>query len=116
MNTEQLTEDGQAMRRLMGDGISADGIAAALDCHLQKVRAIIDERPTAGGQVWGTREDIMRLYGLKAARAAALLRKVQEGGKVRMQRPSGADKRGTYYHLGDIEKAWSYEPLPAANK
>lgn len=116
MNAEQLTEDGQDIRRLLGDGLSADGLAAALDCHLQKIKAAVNERPAAGGQEWGTVQDIGRLYGLKKSRVTELVNKLKEAGKVRMQRPSGAENKGTYYNLADIEKAWNYEPLPAANK
>ncbi|MBQ7022658.1 MAG: hypothetical protein IJN29_03700 [Akkermansia sp.] len=109
MKLEQLTEDGQDLRRVMGDSPVAtpDDLAAFGDCLLQKMRRIAEEQPAPLGRKWGTTKDVMRLYGLKKARASELLSELKEARKVRIQKPSGADKKGTYYHLGDIEKAWN---------
>lgn len=115
MKPEQLTEDGQEIRRLLGDGLSADGLAAALDCHLQKVRSIVENRPAPIGRVWATAGEVASMYGLKSKQIFDWLNKAKESGKVRTQLPSGGAK-GLYYNIADLDALWKVEPLKSAAK
>ncbi len=116
MKQEQLSENGQEIRRLLGDGLSANGLAAALDCIYQKLKQDMADRPAAIGQEWATVENIMVMYGLGKAQASSWLKKAAESGCVRVQLPSGGCK-GRYYNLADLAKLWKVDPLPpAANK
>lgn len=104
-----LTDEGQALRRLLGADTVAtpETLARGLSWMLSKLREEIQEHPAAAGQVWGTVEDFMVRYGWKKSQAHSHLTRLAERGAVRIQKPNGADKRGTYYNISDVEKAWS---------
>lgn len=116
MKPEQLTVDGQEIRRLLGDGLSADGLAAALSCLYQKLKQDMADRPAPVGQVWAKAEDVATMYGLGSKQVHQWLNKARASGKVRVQRPSGGS-RGVYYNIADLYNLWEVEPVKsAANK
>lgn len=111
MNTPALNDEGEALRRLLGSETVAtpEMLARGLTWLCSKIREEIQARPAAAGQVWGTVEDFMVRYGWKKSQAHLHLTRLAERGAVRIQKPNGADKRGTYYNIADVEKAWSVE-------
>lgn len=106
-----LPDEGEALRRLLGSETVAtpEMLARGLTWLCSKIREEIQARPAAAGQVWGTVEDFMVRYGWKKSQAHLHLTRLAERGAVRIQKPNGADKRGTYYNIADVEKAWSVE-------
>ena len=111
MSTPSLTDEGEALRLLLGNETVAtpETLTRGLVWILSKVREELQNRPAAAGQVWGTVEDFMIRYGWKKSQAHLQLTRLAERGAVRIQKPNGETGRGTYYNIADVEKAWSVE-------
>ena len=117
MNPDALTEEGQALRRLLGDVpvVTPDGLAAFGCWLLSTLKAHAEDTPADVGQVWARPLQIAERFGVKRAQVNAWLARLVEQGKVRRWQPETAKgtKGDTYYSLPDLEKAWSLDPLPA---
>ena len=114
MNINNLTEDAQALRLLLGDMpvITPDSLAAFGGWMLAKMKEL-DKRSGSGGQVWARPSQIAERFGVKRAQVASWLSRLVEAGKVRRWQPETA--RGTagetYYNLEDLEKAWTIKSV-----
>lgn len=113
MTPSSLPEEGQALRRLLGDEpfVTPDSLAAFGSWMLAKLKEHTEEQPSTAGQVWATCKQIQKRYGISKSRANDWLANLTRNKKVRTQKPY-ADKRGMYYHLGDIEAAFSENCAP----
>lgn len=111
MSYPALTDEGEALRRLLGGETVAtpETIARGLTWLCVKLREEIQSTPSAPCQEWGTVEDFCRRYGMKKSQMHLHLTRLAYSGAVRIQKPNGAGKRGTYYNIRDVEKAWSVE-------
>lgn len=108
-----VDEEKAILSRLLGSGLSTDGLAAGLQWVLAMVRKELAERPGTGGQEWGRVQDVMRIYGVSRSQANAWLDRLRELGKVRVGNPiSGTKGKGdTLYYLPDIEAAFMENAL-----
>lgn len=117
MNADALTDEGQALRRLLGDApvVTPDGLAAFGSWLLATLKAQAQETPAEGGQMWARPSQIAARFGAKRSQVNTWLARLVEQGKVRRWQPetSKGTKGDTYYSLPDLEKAWSLDPLPA---
>ena len=115
MNPDALPEEGQALRRLLGDApvVTPDGLAVFGSWLVATLKA--QDRPAEVGQKWARPLQIAERFGVKRAQVNAWLARLGEQGKVRRWQLETAKgtKGDTYYSLPDLEKAWSLDPLPA---
>lgn len=113
MNPGALTEDGQALRRLLGDVPVAtpDGLAVLGSWLLATLKAHIESNQVTGKQEWARPLQIAELFGVKRAQVNTWLSRLVAQDKVRRWQPETAKgtKGDTYYYLPDIEKAWSVD-------
>lgn len=117
MNPDAMTDEMQALRRLLGDElvVTPDSLTVGLGWLLAKLKAHAEDTPADVGQVWARPLQIAERFGVKRAQVNAWLARLVEQGKVRRWQPETAKgtKGDTYYSLPDLEKAWSLDPLPA---
>ena len=101
------------LSRLLGSGLSTDGLAAGLQWVLTMVRKELAARPGVAKQEWVRVSDIQRIYGVCRSQASMWAKRLRELGKVRVQNPiSGAKGKGdTFYYLPDIELAFKANAL-----
>lgn len=101
------------LSRLLGSGLSTDGLAAGLQWVLAMMRKELAERPGVAGQEWVRVQDVQRIYGVSRSQADAWVKRLRELGKVRIQNPiSGAKGKGdTFYYLPDIKDAFTENAL-----
>lgn len=118
MKAEQLTEQGQALRRLLGDApvVTPDGLAVFGSWLVATLKE--QEKPVESGQMWARPSQIAEIYGVKRAQVNTWLARLVAQGKVRRWQPETekGTKGDTYYCLSDIEKAWSLDPLQIHEK
>lgn len=112
MTNDILTEEGQALRRLLGDlpVVTPDTLAVACVWLLAKIKEL-DKSNGRGGQVWARPLQIAERFGAKRSQVCIWLARLAEAGKVRRWSPeTPLGTRGdTYYNIEDIEKAWILE-------
>lgn len=115
MHPGSLPDEGQALRRLLGDSlvVTPDGLAAFGIWMLAKIKEVSEDSPVESGQVWARPLQIAERYGVKRAQVNTWLARLVAQGKVRRWQPETAKgtKGDTYYYLPDIEKAWSVDPM-----
>ena len=113
MNPDALTEEGQALRRLLGDVpvVTPDVLSVFGSWLMAKLKALADNSPAAGKQEWARPLQIAERFGVKRAQVNTWLSRLVEQGKVRRWQPETAKgtKGDTYYYLPDIEKAWAVD-------
>lgn len=113
MNPDALTEEGQALRRLLGDApvVTPDGLAAFGSWLLAKLKAEVVKEGRGCKQEWGTPEQVAAIYGVQRSQANVWINQLVECGKVRRwqsETPTGGQGH-MRYNLADIAKAWAVE-------
>ena len=120
MNPDALTEEGQALRRLLGDApvVTPDGLAAFGSWLVATLKAHADDSPAEAGQMWARPTQIASRFGAKRSQVNVWLARLVAQGKVRRWQPETAKgtKGDTFYYLPDLEKAWSLDPLTVHEK
>lgn len=116
MNPDTMTDEMQALRRLLGDElvVTPDSLTVGLGWLLAKLKAHEEDTPADVGQVWARPQQIAERFGVKRAQVNTWLALLVAQGKVRRWQPETAKgtKGDTYYYLPDVEKAWSLDTLP----
>lgn len=115
MNKESMTDDMQALRRLLGDApvVTPDALTVGLGWVMAQVKACIADKGSGGQQEWGTAQQVAKLYGVERAQANEWLNMLVEQGKVR--RWQSDTQKGTKghmrYNLADIASAWAVDSI-----
>lgn len=113
MNTDALSDEGQALRRLLGDVpvVTPDGLAIFGSWLVATLKA--QDSPADAGQVWARPLQIAERFGAGKSQVNTWLTRLVAQGKVRRWQPETAKgtKGDTYYFLPDIEKAWAVDSM-----
>ncbi len=113
MNIDALSDEGQALRRLLGDVpvVTPDGLAAFGCWLLATLKA--QDSPADAGQIWARPLQIAERFGAGKSQVNTWLARLVAQGKVRRWQPETAKgaKGDTYYYLPDIEKAWAVDSM-----
>lgn len=113
MKPEAMTEEMQALRRLLGDMpvVTTDALTVGLGWLLSTLKASLNNTGTEGKQEWATPEQVAQIYGVQRAQANEWLARLVEQGRVR--RWQAETRKGTpghmRYNLSDIEAAYAVE-------
>lgn len=113
MNPDAMTEEMQALRRLLGDApvVTPDSLTVGLGWLLAKLKAEIAEGGGGCKQEWGTPDQVAAIYGIQRSQANVWVNQLVERGKVRRwqaETPTGG--RGCMrYNMADIAAAWAVE-------
>lgn len=120
MNPDALTEEGQALRRLLGDApvVTPDGLAAFGSWLVATLKNKDADAPAVDVQMWARPAQIAARFGAGRTQVNVWLARLVEQGKVRRWRPETAKgtKGDTFYSLPDLEKAWRLDPLSVHEK
>ncbi len=114
MNPDAMTEEGQALLRLLGgEGAALDStrLAAFGSWLVATLKAEVVKGDSGCKQEWGTPEQVAAIYGVQRAQANVWLNKLVERGKVRRWQAETANGGQGFmrYNLDDIAKAWAVE-------
>lgn len=115
MNKDGMTDEMQALRRLLGDVpvVTPDSLTVGLGWVMAQVRACLADKGNGGKQEWGTAQQVATLYGVERAQANEWLNMLVQQGKVRRWQsdtPKGG-KGYMRYNLADIASAWAVDSL-----
>lgn len=114
MNPSAMTDEMQALRRLLGDApvVTPDSLTLGLGWLLSTLKASLGKgEGNMAKQEWGTVMQVATIYGVKRAQADAWVNRLVECGKVRRwQSETDRGSRGVMrYNLADIAEAWAVE-------
>lgn len=114
MNPEAMSDEMQALRRLLGDApvVTPDSLTVGLGWLLATLKANLGKGDSGNAcQEWGTVSQVATIYGVKRAQADTWVNRLVEHGKVRRwQSETESGARGVMrYNLSDIAKAWAVE-------
>lgn len=101
-----VDEEKAILSRLLGSGLSTDGLAAGLQWVLAMVRKEIAERPCADGECpYLPLGKLRKRFGYSNERMNSYLRRMKAENKVRIIQPTDENgKKGDCrYHVGDVE-------------
>lgn len=114
MNPDALTEEGQALRRLLGDApvVTPDALAVFGSWLVATLKASLGKNE--GGeacQEWGTASQVASIYGVQRQQADVWVNRLVEQGKVRRWRAETENGGCGHmrYNLSDIAKVWAVE-------
>ena len=101
-----VDEEKAILSRLLGSGLSTDGLAAGLQWVLAMVRKELAERPGADGECcYLPLGKLRQHFGYSKERMNSYLRRMRAENKVRIIQPTDENgKKGDCrYHVGDVE-------------